>query len=160
METPRIWRNRHTRYSLVGSVCEACGAKWFPSVEICRGCGKSGLSPHPFRGRGEVYSYSTVRQAPNGFASRVPYVVALVKLEEGPLVATQLADVDPEEVALGMPVEMVTRRIREDGCDGVIVYGYKFRPLITDIARNVLVPTHDLGAALLTSRPPGDLPLG
>jgi uncharacterized OB-fold protein len=49
-------------------------------------------------------------------------------LEEGPLVTAQLTDVDSEDVAIGMPVEMVTRRLREDGKQGVIVYGYKFRP--------------------------------
>ena len=53
--------------------------------------------------------------------------MALVKLEEGPLVTAQLTDVDPEEVEIGQKVEMVTRKIREDGPDGVITYGYKFR---------------------------------
>jgi uncharacterized OB-fold protein len=54
--------------------------------------------------------------------------VALIRLEEGPLVTAQLTDVAPEEVSIGQPVEMVTRKIREDGPDGLIVYGYKFRP--------------------------------
>jgi len=56
--------------------------------------------------------------------------VALVKLEEGPLLTAQLTDVDPEEVSIGMPVEMVTRKLRTDGEEGMIVYGYKFRPKI------------------------------
>ena len=57
--------------------------------------------------------------------------VALVKLEEGPMVTAQLADVEPEQVAVGMPVEMVTRKLRQDGERGVIVYGYKFRPVLS-----------------------------
>jgi uncharacterized OB-fold protein len=77
---------------------------------------------------GEVYSYSTVYQAPNGYHEYVPYTVALVQLEEGPLVTAQLADVDPDDVAIGMPVEMVTRKLREEGERGTIVYSYKFRP--------------------------------
>jgi hypothetical protein len=36
--------------------------------------------------------------------------------------------VDLEDVEIGMPVEMVTRKLREEGEDGLIVYGYKFRP--------------------------------
>jgi len=79
-------------------------------------------------GRGEIYSYSTVFQGPNGFAETAPYLVALVRLVEGPLVAAQLTEVEPDAVAIGMPVEMVTRRLREDGPKGVVVYGYKFRP--------------------------------
>jgi uncharacterized OB-fold protein len=55
--------------------------------------------------------------------------VALIRLEEGPLVTAQLADIDPTEVEIGMPVEMVTRKLRSDGDErGIIVYGYKFRP--------------------------------
>jgi uncharacterized OB-fold protein len=48
-------------------------------------------------------------------------------LDEGPLVTAQLTDVDPDELEIGMPVEMVTRKLREEGEDGLIVYGYKFR---------------------------------
>jgi len=45
-------------------------------------------------------------------------------------VTAQLADVDTGEAYIGMPVEMVTRKLREDGEDGAIVYGYKFRPVL------------------------------
>jgi len=68
-----------------------------------------------------------VRRAPQGFEEFVPYTVALVRLEEGPLVTAQLTDVDNEEVQIGMEVEMVTRKLREENEDGLIVYGYKFR---------------------------------
>jgi len=44
------------------------------------------------------------------------------------LVAAQLTDVDIDEAYIGLPVEMVTRRLREHGESGLIVYGYKFRP--------------------------------
>jgi uncharacterized OB-fold protein len=45
---------------------------------------------------------------------------------------SELTDVDIEEVYVGMPVEMVTRRLREYGEDGLIVHGYKFRPKLKD----------------------------
>jgi len=44
-------------------------------------------------------------------------------------VTAQLTDVDPEDVAIGLPVEMVTRRLQEQGAHGYLVYGYKFRPI-------------------------------
>jgi uncharacterized OB-fold protein len=54
--------------------------------------------------------------------------MALVELDEGPLVAAQLTDIEPGEIEIGLPVEMVTRRIREFGPQGYLVYGYRFRP--------------------------------
>jgi len=47
------------------------------------------------------------------------------------MVTAQLTDVDNNAIAIGMPVEMVTRKIRNDGDErGLIVYGYKFRPAV------------------------------
>lgn len=73
-----------------------------------------------------MYSYTTVLDAPEGFEDQRPYIIALVKLDEGPLVTAQLTDLDGEP-EIGMPVEMVTRRLRTEGEAGLIVYGYKFR---------------------------------
>ena len=55
----------------------------------------------------------------------------MIQLEEGPLVTAQLTDLDGQEVRIGLPVEMVTRKLREEGEEGQIVYGYKFRPLLS-----------------------------
>jgi len=71
-----------------------------------------------------------VYDTPLDFRHYRPYTVALVKLEEGPVITAQLTDVDPEDIKIGMPVEMVTRRLREEGDEGLILYGYKFRPLL------------------------------
>jgi uncharacterized protein len=81
-------------------------------------------------GTGEVYSFSVMYNAPQGFEDQKPYTIALVKLDDGPMVTAQLTDVDHGTVRIGLRVEMVTRKIREDGNEGQIVYGYKFRPLL------------------------------
>lgn len=128
MQVARHWRNRNQRYGLVGEVCEKCGGKIFPPRDICPDCEAPAKTPFTFSGLGEVYSYSTVYNAPEGYEENQPYTVALVKLEEGPMVTAQLTDVEPGNLAVGMPVEMVTRKIRDEGERGVIVYGYKFRP--------------------------------
>ena len=130
MDLPRHWRLKQTRYRLEGGRCEDCGSLFFPTRLICPECRSEKVSAHPFAGRGWVYSYSTVYQAPAGYHEYVPYIVALVRLEEGPLVTAQLTDVDPEEVKIDMPVEMVTRTLRRYGEEGLIVYGYKFRPVM------------------------------
>jgi uncharacterized protein len=47
-------------------------------------------------------------------------------------VTAQLTDMGEEKPRIGMPVEMVTRKIREDGNErGMLVYGYKFRPVFS-----------------------------
>lgn len=80
-------------------------------------------------GQGEVYSYSVVSDPPAGFEEQSPYILALIKLDEGVFVTAQLTDID-EPVSIGMRVEMVTRKLRSEGEGGMIVYGYKFRPLL------------------------------
>jgi uncharacterized OB-fold protein len=112
---------------MVGEECNTCGAKLFPPRDVCPECSKPAYEPYTFSGNGKVYSYSTVYQAPAGYEEFVPYTVALVELDEGPLVTAQLTDVEQDEIEIGMPVEMVTRKLREEGEDGLIVYGYKFR---------------------------------
>ena len=95
-------------------------------------------------GRGKVWSYTTIfdgDHAPQGFENYAPYTVALIQLEEGPMVTAMMTDLDrnkPREtenqerqrVFIGQKVEMVTRKLREDGQRGMIVYGYKFRPVL------------------------------
>jgi hypothetical protein len=130
MEIARHWRLQRQRYALVGEVCTRCGEKIFPVRYVCPHCSAPAKTPFTFSGKGEVYSYSTVHDPPEGFEHFAPYVVALVRLVEGPLVAAQLTDVEGETIEIGMPVEMVTRKLRDDGSKGTIVYGYKFRPVI------------------------------
>jgi uncharacterized OB-fold protein len=128
MSIPRNWRLQQQRYRLVGEICERCGARIFPPRDVCPDCEAPAKTPLVFSGRGEVYSYSTVYHPPRGFEEFAPYTVALVQLEEGPMVTAQLTDVDAGQVRVGMPVEMVTRKVQSGGEDGAIIYGYKFRP--------------------------------
>jgi uncharacterized OB-fold protein len=131
MEIPRHWRLKQQRYALVGEVCPHCDAKIFPPRDVCPHCGGEARNQYAFSGKGEVYSYTRMTDAPAGFEESAPYTVALIKLVEGPLVTAQLTDLGDKPVEIGMPVEMVTRRLREDGDErGMIVYGYKFRPVL------------------------------
>ncbi len=121
-------RLKEGRLRLIGEECDQCGIKLFPPRDICPSCSGSTPTKYEFSGRGEVYSHSTVYQAPEGYEEFVPYTVALVKLDEGPMVTAQLTDLGDEEPEIGMPVEMVTRRLRDNGPSGIIIYGSKFRP--------------------------------
>ncbi len=131
MEVTRHWRLKKQRYALVGEVCPHCEVKIFPPRDICPDCGQEARTSYQFSGRGEVYSFTTVQQAPAGYEENAPYTVALVHLEEGPMVSAQLTDLGDQSVEIGMPVEMVTRKLRSEGDRGMIVYGYKFRPVLS-----------------------------
>lgn len=132
MEISRHWRLNSQRYVLGGVECSGCGTRYFPPRPLCPRCGSRLMQPANFigNGLGEVYSYSVVHDAPAGYGDHAPYPVALVRLDDGPVITAQLTDVDPENVQIGMRVEMVTRRIKEDGDRGLINYGYKFRPML------------------------------
>lgn len=130
MEVSRHWRLQQQRYQLVGETCDNCGVKLFPPRDVCLACEAPAQELYTFTGLGEVYSYTTIYDAPAGFEHNAPYMVALVKLEEGPLVTAQLTDITEDEIFIGMPLEMVTRKLRTDGTEGMIVYGYKFRPTV------------------------------
>src|SRR5512137_3010430 len=115
MEIPRHWRLKQQRYALVGEVCPHCDTKIFPPRDVCPHCGGEAKNMYNFSGKGEVYSFTRMGDAPAGFEEQAPYTVALVKLAEGPVVTAQLTDLGDAHVEIGMPVEMVTRRIRQDG---------------------------------------------
>ncbi len=130
MEISRHWRLQKYRYGLIGEICSHCGLKVFPPRDVCPECGEEAKIQYTFSGRARVYSHTTVYDAPKGLEKYVPYTIALVELEEGPIITTQLTDLDHDAVKIGMPVEMVTRKMSEDGDSGMLVYGYKFRPVL------------------------------
>ncbi|AJC71801.1 AcaC [Thermococcus guaymasensis DSM 11113] len=129
MQVSRYWRHFREKYRLIGGKCEN-GHVFFPHRQVCPVCGSRNVEEYEFSGKGKVISWTIVRNPPSGFEYYKPYPLALVQLEEGPVVLAQLTDVDPEEIDFGMEVEAVTRKVREFEEDGIILYGYKFRPIL------------------------------
>ena len=132
MDIPRYWRLREQRYRLKGSVCKQCGYYSFPPRQICPKCKSHDYEHHYFKGAGTIYSFTTIYQAQETFSKMIPYTIAIVELEEGPRVTAQITDADQKKIYIGMPVEMVIRKIYESGDRGPIHYGYKFRPLLKE----------------------------
>ncbi len=95
--------------------CAACATFHFYPRSACPHCGCRDLSWHEVSGKGEVYSYTVVHRAPSkGFAPEVPYVVAVVALDEGLHLMTRLMQVVPDDVSIGMRVEVDFRRMDDD----------------------------------------------
>ncbi|MBN2425775.1 MAG: Zn-ribbon domain-containing OB-fold protein [Calditrichaceae bacterium] len=130
MDIPRYWRLKSQRYRLQGRRCTDCGSLSFPPRQVCMKCKSRNSEPYEFKGKGKLYSYTTIYQSPDRFEQIIPYVVALVDLEEGVRITAQLTDYFPEQLEIGMDLEMVIRQIYEDGPRGPILYGYKFRPIL------------------------------
>ena len=79
------------------------------------------------KGKGTVVSYTVVHDAPAQYEMMKPYVLAIIEMEEGCRLTSQVIDVNPAQVKIGMPVEAAFRKLGQDGEAGVIHYGYKFR---------------------------------
>jgi len=86
------------------------------------------MSRYELPGRGKVFTYSVVHDPPPGLETQKPYVVAIVEMDGGVRVTSQIVDCDPKDVRIDMPVEVAFRKLGEDGSAGIIHYGYKFRP--------------------------------
>jgi uncharacterized OB-fold protein len=88
--------------------CAACARVWFYPRPACVACGAERYAWIVASGRGRVHSHSIVHRAPSpAFRERVPYVVALVDLEEGPRMMANIVGDDALEVAIGDAVEVL-----------------------------------------------------
>jgi uncharacterized OB-fold protein len=130
MSVPKIWRGMKEKYNLIGKSCPECKKLFFPSKEICD-CGNFEMADHKFKGIGKILTFSIVRTNtidPESLdipSRPVPYIVAIIELDEGPMLTCEIVESAPK---IGDKVEMVFRKITEKE-KGVIQYGYKFRTI-------------------------------
>lgn len=128
MAVPRFWREIPNRYNLVGARCGNCNKILFPPRYICPFCRRMGkLEPYKLKRQGKVISYTVIHVAAEGFEDQVPYVLAIIELEDGPRLTAQITDCNPDEIKIGDEVEIIFRRMGEESKDGVIYYGFKGR---------------------------------
>jgi uncharacterized OB-fold protein len=98
--------------------CRSCG-QWrhIPRL-MCAACGSPEWEWSQSSGRGRIFSWTVTHQAMHpAFAADVPYVVALVELEEGVRMVTGLRGIEPAELALDLPVVVSF----EDAGEGVLL---------------------------------------
>lgn len=105
--------------------CRDCGKRIFYPRSICPFCLSERLEWVTASGKGKVYSYTVVRRAVHpAFQADVPYVLAIVELDEGPRLTTNIVGVEPEEVRVDMPVRAAYDDVTPD------VSLLKFEPLL------------------------------
>jgi uncharacterized OB-fold protein len=128
VSVPRFWREIPQRYNLQANRCEVCSAIYFPPREVCPTCRRASIGkmkPVKLSGRGTVLEWTRVHKSAPGYEMQVPYLLALVQTEEGPVVTGQV--VDAPAVQAGDLVQAVFRRLGQDGDAGVIYYGTKWQ---------------------------------
>lgn len=122
LETAPYWEGCH-QHQLRIQRCAQCGHyQFFPRI-YCTKCFSDRIEWVNASGRGRVLSFTIVRRPVSpAFAPEVPYVVALITLEEGPQMMTNIVGCDPASVAIDMPVEVTF----EDWTETISIP--KFRP--------------------------------
>lgn len=100
---------------LVVQHCAACDRLWHPPLPVCPGCRKEVTDWREVSGDGTVYSFTIVTHPTHfAFADRVPYVVAIVELAEGPRLITGITGCAPRDVRVGMPVRACFRPVTDE----------------------------------------------
>lgn len=105
---------------LVVQRCERCGAhQLYPRV-LCLQC-RGPVAWVEASGRGTVYSYTVIRQNhARPFRDWIPYVVALVDLDEGPRLMTNVVGTDPDDVHVGMAVRARFEKVSDEA--GIVLF--------------------------------------
>lgn len=111
--TKPYWENARAG-RLVTQRCRSCGRIWHPPLPACPHCHSTDIGWHEVSGDGTVYTYTVVRHATHAaLADRVPYVVAIVELAEGPRLVTGITGCAPGDVRVGMAVRACFREVAD-----------------------------------------------
>jgi uncharacterized OB-fold protein len=107
------WRALHAGKLLIQK-CTDCGDFQLYPRDRCLAC-RGPVTFVEASGRGTIYSFTVIRQNyARPFRDWIPYVVALVELEEGPRLMTNVIDCDPDAVQVGAAVEATFEVVSED----------------------------------------------
>ena len=102
-------------HQLVMPRCKSCANLFFYPRELCPNCDSSDTEWVGVSGKGRLYSYTVVYQAGNpAFQPDTLYIYALVQLDEGPRIPTNLVDCEIEDAEIDMPVEVAFEDVTDD----------------------------------------------
>ena len=112
------------RHQLLLPKCKACGQLHYFPRPFCPHCFSWDLEWVRCSGKGKLYSYVINHRPAPGFEEEAPYVIAVVELDEGPRMLSNLIDIEPtpEAIQVDMPVEILFQDVNEE------MSMFKFRP--------------------------------
>ena len=122
------WRRIPERYRLEGTMDTETKEYFFPPRNFSpTRRRKAKLEKVNLSGQGEIFSFTEVNSPPAGLEKTTPYILAIIKLKEGPMLTAQVVEATEKDVKIGDKVEVIFRNIRKDDPEGLLHYGYKFR---------------------------------
>ena len=130
MSVAKYWREIPQRYRFEANKCKKCGNISFPPRLICPECGNRSFDECKISDTGKILTYTIIEVGPTQFSEQVPYCVAIVELDDGVKITTQIADFNKDKTKIGSKVKLEFRKIQQDGKAGILMYGYK--AVITD----------------------------
>ncbi|NIA10915.1 MAG: hypothetical protein GWP10_14605 [Nitrospiraceae bacterium] len=108
MLTIRDYINGLKNGNIIGTKCKKCGNITIPLKPVCPKCGSFDMEEFETAGKGVLRSFTVIYVAPPKFVSIAPYVVGIIKLDEGPSLMGRIVGVDPnkpEEIKVGTKVK-------------------------------------------------------
>jgi uncharacterized OB-fold protein len=100
---------------LIIQKCKACGEHIFYPRIACPHCSADDLEWVEVSGKGTVYSFTVVvANAPSAFQQDMPYVVAVIRLQEGVQMLSNIVGCDPHDVVCDMPVEVTFEKLNDE----------------------------------------------
>lgn len=115
------------------TVCER--AIWYPKA-FCNACGALSVEWRDASGKATVYSFSAVHRGEGAYREVESFVLALVDLDEGPRVLTNIVDADPGTIEIGQRVQVVFHPASDDAAL------FRFAPMRPDQAAAAPIPSN------------------
>ena len=125
MISPRYTREIPQRYRLEASKCKSCGNVSFPPRLICPECKSREFETIKLSNEGKILTYTIIRVASDAFSKITPFAIAVIAVDNGARLMTQIADSPIDKVKIGEKVKLVFRKIQDEGKSGLHCYGYK-----------------------------------
>lgn len=106
------------KHELRMQYCSRCNVWiWYPKA-VCTTCGKNDMVEwKKLSGKGTVYSFTIIRQVienSESFGKDIPFVLALIELDEGPRIYSNVVNVNPEKISIGDRVEVIFEDVTKE----------------------------------------------
>ncbi len=127
INSQRYTREIPKRYRLEAQRFVKSGTVTLPRRFVDPETGDKEIEPVKLKGTGTILTYTVVHIPADDYSHLAPFPVAIIETDEGARLTAMVTESKPEELKIGAKVELVFRKIGENGHTGIINYGYKAR---------------------------------
>ena len=123
--SPRYTREIPHRYRLEAQKFKKSGFVTLANRYVDPTNGDNEFEKITLKGTGTILTYTAIHISSDDFARQTPFPVAIIETDEGARLTAQVVDCKTEDVKIGARVELIFRKVSEEGNSGIINYGYK-----------------------------------